>query len=52
MAHKRINNLRGFIKGHKDVYSKLFHTDIVYKIDCRDCEASYVNQTGRCLKNA
>ena len=47
MAYKEINNIRGFIRGHKDVYPKLSHTGVVYKIDCRDCEASYVGQTGR-----
>ena len=50
MAYKEINNIRGFIRGHKDVYPKLSHTGVVYKIDCRDCEASYVGRTGRCLK--
>ncbi|KYN17286.1 Putative nuclease HARBI1 [Trachymyrmex cornetzi] len=50
MAYRGINNLRGFIRGHKDVRPKLSHTYFVYKIDCRDCEASYVGQTDRCLK--
>ncbi|KYN19346.1 hypothetical protein ALC57_08319 [Trachymyrmex cornetzi] len=50
MAYRGINNLRGFIKGHKDLCPKLSHTDVVYKINCRDCEASYVGQTSRCLK--
>ncbi|KYN09399.1 hypothetical protein ALC57_18504 [Trachymyrmex cornetzi] len=50
MAYKGINNLKGFIKSHKDFRSKLSHTDVVYKIECQDCDASYVGQTGRCLK--
>ncbi|KYN31571.1 hypothetical protein ALC56_14069, partial [Trachymyrmex septentrionalis] len=50
MAYKGINNLRKFIRGHKDVRSKLTHTDIVCKINCRDYETSYVGQTSRCLK--
>ncbi|KYN15231.1 hypothetical protein ALC57_12529, partial [Trachymyrmex cornetzi] len=50
MAYKGINNLKGFIKGHKDFRSKFSHTDVVYKIECQDCDASYVGQTGRCLK--
>ena len=34
MAYKRINNLRGINRGHKDVRFKLSYTDVVYKIDC------------------
>ena len=49
MAYKGINNLSGFIRDHKDVRPKLSHTDVVYKIDCRDCEASY-EPNSRCLK--
>jgi len=45
MAYKGINNLREFIRSHKDIRPKLSHTDVVYKIDSR---LSY--QTGRCLK--
>jgi len=52
MAYKGINNLREFIRDHTDIRPKLPHTDIVYKIDCQDCEASYVDQIGRCLKHA
>jgi len=44
MAYKEINNLRRVIRGHKDVRPKLSHTDVVYKIDCRDHEALYVGQ--------
>ena len=46
MAYKGINNLREFIRDHKDVCPKLSYTDVVYKIDCRDCETSYMGQTG------
>ena len=49
MAYKRINNLKKFIRSHKKHSSHLFRT-VIYKIDCRDCEASYVSQIGRCLK--
>ena len=46
MAYKEINNLRRVIRSHKDV-PKLSHTDVVYKIDCRDHEALYVGQIDR-----
>jgi len=28
----------------------LFNSDIVYRIDCKDYNASYVDQTDKCLK--
>ncbi|XP_025264609.1 uncharacterized protein LOC112637982 [Camponotus floridanus] len=45
-----INNLRRFIKVGKDRLDKDSRNNIVYKINCMDCNASYVGQTGRLLK--
>ena len=50
MAYKGINNFKDSSGVVIKTFVKLFHTDVVYKIDCRDNEASYVGQTGRCLK--
>lgn len=44
-----VNKLNKFIKGHKDPLSKATLRNVIYKIDCKDCNASYVDQTGRQL---
>jgi len=45
-----LNKLENFIKGQKDSIPKLLQTNLVYKLTCRDCDATYVGQTGRTLK--
>jgi len=44
------NTLKEFIKMCKDKLEKLSCCDVVYKINCVDCEASYVGQTKRRLQ--
>ena len=44
MAYKGINNLKKFMKCHKDIHPNLSRTEVVYKIDCQDCETLYVKQ--------
>ncbi|KYN03677.1 hypothetical protein ALC62_05373 [Cyphomyrmex costatus] len=44
------NKLRKYIKVHKDPLDSLSKTNVAYKINCNDCNASYVGQTGRRLK--
>lgn len=41
--------LSSVIKRGKDVLSPCDQTNVVYKISCRNCPASYVGQTKRCL---
>ncbi|EFN68948.1 hypothetical protein EAG_11804, partial [Camponotus floridanus] len=44
-----LNKLNNIIKAHKDVIPKASNKNVVYKIECGNCDASYVGQTGRKL---
>ncbi|KYN09443.1 hypothetical protein ALC57_18450, partial [Trachymyrmex cornetzi] len=44
-----INKLNMFVKVHKDKIDITNRNNVVYKISCRDCDASYVGQTKRKL---
>jgi hypothetical protein len=50
MAFSVAHPLKKFIKTGKDNLDKLAHSNVVYKILCRECEAAYVGQTKRQLK--
>jgi len=50
MAYRGINKLNRFIKVQKNVLLQSSQSNVIYKIDCKDCDASYVGQTSRCLK--
>jgi len=45
-----MNKLNKLIKSQKDSLPKYANMNVVYKINCKDCDASYVGQTGRQLK--
>jgi len=45
-----LNRLKNIIKGHKDTFPITKTKNVIYKISCKDCETSYVGQTGRQLK--
>jgi len=49
MAFTIPNTLNTFIKTGKDKIDKSNSCNVVYKIDCKDREASYVGQTKRRL---
>jgi len=46
-----LNKLNKFIKVHKDLLPTLSRSNVVYEIDCSNCDASYVGQTKRLLKD-
>jgi len=45
-----INKLRNIIKAHKDPLPNLCKKKVIYKLNCNNCEATYVGQTKRQLK--
>jgi len=49
-AYYGVNKLRNIIKTHKDPLSNLYKKNVVYKLNCNNCEATYVGQTKRQLK--
>ncbi|KYM95315.1 hypothetical protein ALC62_14037, partial [Cyphomyrmex costatus] len=50
IVYKPTNNLGGIIKTGKDKLNKFDNTNVVYKINCKDCDMSYVGQTKRRLR--
>jgi len=44
------NKLGTIIKGHKDNLPTSSQINVVYKLNCKDCNAFYVRQTSRLLK--
>ncbi|KYN15983.1 hypothetical protein ALC57_11780, partial [Trachymyrmex cornetzi] len=50
MAFFSLNKLNCFIKTHKDPLPNMAKKHVVYKINCNNCDASYVGQTKRKLK--
>ncbi|XP_011858947.1 PREDICTED: uncharacterized protein LOC105556465 [Vollenhovia emeryi] len=49
IAYSCHHPLGRFIKTGKDKLDKLAHSDVVYKIPCKDCDATYVGQTKKQL---
>jgi len=50
VAYYEINKLRNIIKAHKDPLPNLCKKNVVYKLNCNNCEATYVGQMKRQLK--
>jgi len=46
-GYRTLNSLGGIIRIHKDPKDLLVKNHVVYKIKCKDCNASYVGQTKR-----
>lgn len=49
MSYFSLNKLNKIIKTHKDTIPQQSKKNVVYRIDCEDCDVSYVGQTGRKL---
>ncbi|XP_011858857.1 PREDICTED: uncharacterized protein LOC105556380 [Vollenhovia emeryi] len=49
LSFTSMNKLSCVIKAYKDPLPKIAKKNVVYKISCKDCDASYVGQTGRLL---
>ncbi|KYN24384.1 hypothetical protein ALC57_04021 [Trachymyrmex cornetzi] len=50
IAYRGIQKLSGLIRVQKDPLPTTSQADVVYRLDCKDCDASYVGQTSRCVK--
>ncbi|KAM0729416.1 hypothetical protein ACS0PU_004770 [Formica fusca] len=49
LSYFSLNKLHKYIKTHKDITPKSLCKNVVYRINCLDCDASYVGQTRRQL---
>ena len=49
IIYSTVNKFRRFIKLGKDKCKTGENTNVVYRVDCNDCDATYVGQTGRRL---
>ena len=49
ISYFSLNKLNRYIKVHKDSLCNSSQCNVVYKINCANCNASYVGQTGRQL---
>lgn len=50
VGYRCLNKLDKIIKAQKDKNNHLSKTNIIYKINCNNCDASYVCQTKRQLR--
>lgn len=47
LSYRCLNKMKKFIKVHKDSCPQTARSNVVYKINCNNCDASYVGQTKR-----
>ncbi|XP_071577702.1 uncharacterized protein [Temnothorax nylanderi] len=47
LSYNSLNKMSTFIKAHKDSLPRSKQSNVVYKVNCMECDASYVGQTSR-----
>jgi len=47
IAHKPVNKLGRIYSNLKDKIGKMDKKDVIYKLNCKDCESSYIGHTGQ-----
>ncbi|KYN09785.1 hypothetical protein ALC57_18089, partial [Trachymyrmex cornetzi] len=50
IAYRGIQKLNSLIRVQKDKLETASQADVVYRIDCKNCDVSYVGQTSRCVQ--
>ena len=50
LGHKPTNTLRNALVHLKDKVETIDATDVVYKINCKNCQKVYIGETGKNLK--
>ncbi|KYN27905.1 hypothetical protein ALC57_02691 [Trachymyrmex cornetzi] len=48
-AYRGIKKSNSFIRVQKDKLPTMSQAEVVYRLNCKNCDASYVGQTGRCV---
>lgn len=49
IAHKSSNNIKKTHNAKKDIISKMKKSELIYQMDCKDCDKIYIGQTGQFL---
>ena len=50
VGYRKLKSLNGFIKAQKDRNEHNNNSNVIYKLCCNDCDATYVGQTKRQLR--
>ncbi|KAJ8977068.1 hypothetical protein NQ317_017230 [Molorchus minor] len=51
LAFRNVLNIRSLFSKLKDKDDKLHSSNVIYSINCKDCNKNYIGQTSRCLKD-
>ena len=52
MSFFNLNKLDKIIRVHKDLFPDSSKRNVIYQINCNDCDASYMDQMSRKLKTS